>query len=176
MHGAAQSSRTCRACGGELFRFEPPASIRGVERSALPTACQRCGQICVDGTPLAFPPAFQEKVAGIAEESARQARLARQQLLSDPAVRVEKYFDHVYRTGFVHGFVRALAWFTHQAKEGRLRRLRRIWRAADRSPSTAEVEIRMSPEAYSEFERLIELDVFARGDDAQGASNAGQAG
>jgi hypothetical protein len=175
MRDAAQSSRTCRACGGELFRFEPPASIRGVERSALPTACQRCGQICVDGAPLAFPPAFQEKVAGIAEESARQARLARQQLLSDPAVRVEKYFDHVYRTGFVHGFVRALAWFTHYAKEGRLRRLRRIWRDSAKSPSPTQVETRMPPEAFSEFDRLIEMDWFARGSNAESASNAGSA-
>lgn len=168
-------SKPCSACGGDLFQFEPPAAIRSVDREAFPTACRRCGQICVEGKPLPFPPAFRQKVAGIAEEAALQAQSARQKLLSDPAVRVEKYFDHVYRAGFVHGFVRALAWFTHNAKEGRLKRLRGLWRDTAKTHEAQDVHIRMRHEAFLEFDRLLERDVAPRGEHAQGPSDADRA-
>jgi hypothetical protein len=168
--------KTCAACGGELFQFTPPPSIRGVSTPLLPTACRRCGQICIEGTPLSFPESFERRVAGIAEEAAHQGQLAREQLVTDPNVRVEKYFDHVYRTGFVHGFMRALAWFSHQVKEGRLKRLRRLWRDAERSRTEGGVEIRMSAAAVTEFDHLMEMDVLPRGEHGPGLPNAHRAG
>lgn len=168
--------KTCAACGGELFQFTPPPSIRAVRTPLLPTACRRCGQICIEGTPLALPEALERNVAGIAEEAARQGQLARAELVTNPNVRVEKYFDHVYRTGFVHGFVRALAWFTHQVKEGRLKRLRRLWRDAERIEETGSVDVRMSAAAFAEFDHLMEMDVVAKGEHGSGHSHPRRAG
>jgi hypothetical protein len=169
-------SKPCAACGGDIVQFEPPASIQSVDRAALPTACRRCGQICVNGKPLRFSQALRQQVTGIAEEAASQGRSARQKLLSDPAIRVEKYFDHVYRTGFVHGFVRALAWSTHQTKEGRLKRLRRLWQGSLKISGPTEVEIRMRPEVFLEFQQLIDWDGPLRGEHAQGPSDVDRAG
>src|SRR5579859_7857721 len=109
------AEKKCPACGGELFVFEPPASIHGIDRSALPSACRRCGQISIGSTALAIPSVFP-KARGIAEEAARQAKTAREQLVHDPEGRIEKYFDAVYRKGFVDGLSRAAAYFTHHAK------------------------------------------------------------
>lgn len=164
--------KTCTACGGELLQFTPPPAIRGVRAVLLPTACRRCGQICIEGTPLALPAALERSVAGIADEAARQGQRARRELVSDPNARVEKYFDHVYRTGFVHGFVRALAWCSHEMKEGRLRRLRRLWRDAERSECAEAVEIRMSAAAAAEIDRLMEMDVVPGGDHGAGHPHA----
>jgi hypothetical protein len=167
--------KTCAACGGELFQFTPPASIKGVCASLLPTACRRCGQICLEGTPLALPEALERSVAAIAEEAARQGQLACAELVTHPNSRVEKYFDHVYRTGFVHGFLRALAWFTHQVKEGRLKRLRRLWREAVRRQESGSVDVQMTAAAFAEFDHLMQMDVA---EEAHGShrSNAGRAG
>lgn len=168
--------KTCAACGGELFRFTPPPAIRGVRAALLPTACRRCGQIYIEGTPLAFPASVERSVAAIADEAARQGQRARAELVADPNTRVEKYFDHVYRTGFVHGFVRALAWCSHEMKQGRLRRLRRLWRDAERSEGADGVEIRMPAMAADEIDRLMEMDVVPRGDHGAGHPHAGRAG
>ena len=166
-----QHSKTCAACGGDLFQFEPPSSIKGIDSTALPAACRRCGQISVSGKPLRFPPAFQQKVAGIAEEAARQGQVAQRELIADPNLRVEKYFAEVYRTGFLHGFTRALAWFTHYGKEGRLTRLRRLWSSAEKNEISPLVEIRMQPTEFDEFNQLLAMSALAREEHAQGPSN-----
>src|SRR5579859_5477106 len=156
------AEKKCPACGGELFVFEPPASIHGIDRSALPSACRRCGQLSVGSTALPLPPVFP-KACGIAAEAARQAEAAREQLLHDPDARIEKYFDAVYRKGFVDGLSRAAAYFTHHAKEGRLRRLRRLWARARMTHRSGTVEIRMAESLFAEFNDLITLSA-PRGD------------
>ena len=168
--------KTCAACGGELFQFTPPPSIKGVRAPLLPTACRRCGQICIEGTPLAFPAEIQQSVAAVADEAARQGQLARSGLVTNPNVRVEKYFDHVYRTGFVHGFVRALAWFSHQMKEGRMKRLRRLWRDAERHAEAGHVELRLSAAAIAEIDHLMELELVPRGGHGAGHSHGRSTG
>jgi hypothetical protein len=171
-----EPSEACSACGGELFRFEPPPSIEKIDRSALPTACRRWGRICVGGTVLTFPSAFQKQAGAIADEAARQGQRARSELLADPNARIEKYFDSVYRKGFVDGLSRAIAYFTHHAKEGRLKRLRRLWADANKTQSAAAAEVHMPLSAFFEFDDLLTMSAVRREDHAQSSSNLGRTG
>lgn len=113
-------------CGGALFQFEPgPHGAKGV---ALPVVCRRCGRITIDGKELELPIGFKSKMAGAAEEAAKHASRVRHELTEDPNGRIESYFSRVYQAGYMHGFFLALAYFKHQQKEGRLVRLRALWK------------------------------------------------
>jgi hypothetical protein len=173
---AAATPPHCEACGGALVVFEPPASMKSLDRSRLPTACRRCGQFTIEGKRVSLDSTVQRPVEAVSEEAARRGAEARAQLLANPGLRIEKYFDQVYRAAFAHGVLRAAAWFAPQAKEGRLKRLRQLWQSADWSTSVGDVEIRMQPEAFVEFNQLIEMPGVSRGQDAQGPENADRAG
>jgi len=161
-------SAECLKCGGPLFQFEAPASVPGIEKSELPTACRRCGEIAIGGKPIPFPESFQGQVADIAEAASKEAASARAAIVSDPNIRVERYFANVYRSGFMHGFFRALGYFQHHGKEGRLKRLREIWNVATHADADdSGVMISMPATMYSEFKQLLELSVVPRETHAQ---------
>src|SRR4051812_16692607 len=170
--GAANVASRCLACGGELFRFAPPPSARSIDLAALPTACRQCRQICVGNEPVSLPPA----TVHVATETARQGRLARERLLADPTLRIERYFGEDSRTGFLHGVFRAMSFFPHHTKEGRLRRLRTLWKHAERRATTDVVEIRMAAPAFLEFRRLLDVASNERGCDAANPAHADSAG
>jgi hypothetical protein len=150
--------RTCASCGGELFQFTALPSIKGVSPPLLPTACRRCGEICIDGTPLRLDEGFERRVAAVDEQAALQGRLACEELVAEANERIANAFAGAYRTGYVSGLIRALEWLKHEMKEGRLKRLRRLWRDAERVESDKAVDVRLSPAAFTEFDRLIEWE------------------
>jgi len=120
----------CGRCGSDrLFQFEadPRSSKRAVNPGSLPLVCRSCGQITVDGTPLVFPEAFESQAKDLAEAAAAAGADAVAELANDPNARVANYFAKVYREAYLDGFLRCLAFYQHNAKEGKLKRLRELW-------------------------------------------------
>jgi hypothetical protein len=151
---------SCPSCGGDLYQFQAGAGVRAVPDAELPTACRRCGQIALAGKPFVFPDGFQERVASLVDDLAKQeASQARKDILADPQARIDAYFGRVYKRGYFDGFMRALAYFQHHAKEGRLVRLRRVWGGFKRSPSPGGIVVEMTKSEYTEFDQLLHLGV-----------------
>lgn len=167
---------TCQ-CGGKLYRFDVPANVRGVDQEKLPTVCRRCGEIRIAGKIVALPAEFGVQAAKMAEEAARYAGEAREGLVNDPDARVEKYFDNVYRAGYAAGFVRAAAFFSHENRQGRIRRLRVLWHniRVVRLPGLGGVSVGMAAEEYAEFDQLINIGA-PRGNDGKDPEDVGPAG
>jgi hypothetical protein len=152
---------TCAACGGELFQFQAGGDIKeAIEH--LPTVCRKCGEVRVKGERVAFPALFQAQAAMLADEAAQAAVEARKALYTDQHdLRIDRYFANVYRKGYLHGFFRALVFFQYQAKEGRLSRLRKLWRSFRfcfrREEKDEIAEVVMSMRDLREFDQLINL-------------------
>lgn len=150
--------KTCASCGGELFQFSPLAGIKGLSMPLLPTACRRCGEICIEGTPLVQGERLERRVAAVDEQAAHQGRIACAELVAQANDRIRNAFAGAYRAGYVSGLIRALEWLKHEMKEGRLKRLRRLWRGAERIESDKAVDVRLSTAAVREFDQLIEWE------------------
>jgi hypothetical protein len=155
---------TCGRCGSDrLFQFEadPRASKRAVNPSSFPLVCRNCGLITVNGVALEFPAAFEAQAKDLAESAAMAGEAAVVELAADPNTRVEKYFARVYRDAYLDGFLRCLAFYQHNAKEGKLKRLRELWRGVDKevskSPGIHLAWITMSREVFEEFDQLMML-------------------
>lgn len=112
------------------------------------------------------------------DEIAHQARLLREQAGADPSG-FGKALERLCRVAFVEGFSRALEHSSRQAREGRLRRLCTLWATAKPRVLSTSVEVSMSPAAFREFDRLLEMTNLPRGSHAQDPSDtdrSGQAG
>jgi hypothetical protein len=144
-----------------MFQFEadPRASKRAVNPGAFPLVCRSCGQITVNGTPLVFPEAFENQAKDMAEAAAAAGEAAVVELASDPNARVANYFSKVYREAYLDGFLRCLAFYQHNAKEGKLKRLRELWSSADRNPrdDAPVAYVNFFKEAFEEFDQLMML-------------------
>ena len=151
----------CVRCGSDrLFQFQadPVASKRAVNPGLFPLVCRSCGQVTVDGKPLVFPEAFEKQAQDLAEAAAEAGKQATVELASDPNTRVEKYFSKVYRDAYLDGFLRCLAFYHHNAKEGRLKRLRELWQAAMKNPIGGGVAYAtFNVDAFEEFDKLMML-------------------
>jgi len=115
-----------------------------------------------------MPKEISDAMLSLADGAKPAAALAKEGM--EEGDRVEHWFGSVYRSGYVHGFFRAMAYAKHHAKEGRLFRLRKLWHQttpseeglyafpaseADRAKKVAVV--RMPIEVYNEIEALLEL-------------------
>ena len=148
----------CQACGGELFEFVASNLGKGLVASKdLPTACRRCGQLVVNGQVVPFPAGMAEKVATMAEEAAAHGKDTREKMLLDPQVRIENYFANVYKTGYIDGWLKAAVYFHTNLKEGRIRRLRDLWKQSTLTDEDSSVVLQMSLEAYREFKLLLTM-------------------
>jgi len=156
---------TCIRCGSErLFQFQADAlaSKRAVPEADLPLVCRSCGQISVNGVALQFPEAFEAHAKDMAEAAEIAAQQARIEIVADPDARIERYFAKVYRESYLDGFLRCLAFYRHNAKEGKLKRLRELWQtiqttvaSEDGTPQT--VYARFPAAAFDEFSQLMLL-------------------
>jgi len=169
---------SCSRCGSDrLYQFE---ASQGVELAApLPLVCRQCGQICVGGVAVALPEALETQAMGMAEAAAEAGSKTRLELEEDDPqeIRIEKYFANVYQKAYLDGFFRCLAFYQHQAKEGRLVRLRELWAAGDncwRVESHPGKGRLMTTEAYTEFEQLLNLSAAPEKPNAQSLSNKHQ--
>ena len=129
----------------------------------LPEACRDCGLITVGGIQVPLPPELEESARSMAEASEHTGKEVAAELMeADPAtVRVEKYFSRVYESAYLDGFVRALAFFQHEAKEGRLFRLRELWKNGftveyEKNVGHPEVLLVADKASYTEFSKLLQ--------------------
>ena len=169
---------TCGRCGSDrLYQFEASPTVR-VEASPLPLVCRGCGVITIDGEAIQLPQALECQAMEVAEAAAHAGEQAREQLEEeDPtATRIEKYFENVYRKGYLDGFFRCLAFFRHNSKEGRLRRMRELWDAGSPCCSTSVDSIDrqgklLAEGAYTEFEQLLHLSAVPGETDASSSAH-----
>lgn len=154
------SADRCPRCDqGDLVQFQ---AQRVVPADRLPQVCRSCSAIVVDGRLLKLPEAFEAQALEMVDASAQAATAARRELEGDPEQRIEEYMANYYRAAYLDGFVRALAWWTHHGKEGRLKRIRELWNASvddncwrvESHPGRGRL---MTPEAYTEIEQLLNL-------------------
>ena len=155
----------CSRCGADRtfqFQADPLASKRAVHEADLPLVCRSCGQITVNGVALQFPAAFEANAKDLADAAAKAAEETRIELANDPDARILRYFTKIYREAYLDGFLRCLAFYQHNAKEGKLKRLRELWQtiqttvaSEDGMPQT--VYARFQASAFDEFSQLMLL-------------------
>jgi hypothetical protein len=150
---------SCARCGSQrLFQFE--ASKSAVVPETLPLVCRDCGQISIGGTAVHFPPAMEQHAKDLAELAGVAGKEAKEELLADPDQRIEIYFANVYRRAYLEGFWRALLFWRHNGKEGRLRRVRELWgdhRPMAQLAESVRIAIDLPKTAYDELRQLLEL-------------------
>lgn len=150
---------SCTTCGGEVYQFEPGPGVR-VTKEGLPQICRRCGELRVGGAKVVLPTGFSDKMASMADEAARTAAEETRNLIAQSGEgRIASYFDRVYKSGYIHGFFRAVAYWTSIVKEGRVNRLRQLWRSfkKDAPCGSSAFVVTMDGDLYTEFDRLLEL-------------------
>lgn len=163
----------CERCkSSRVFVFTADKAARAKPED-LPVVCRDCGLIMIGGVATSFPPDFEAQAKSMAEAAAAAGEEAVAEL-ADPNQPVKTYFQRVYRTAYLDGFWRALLFARHEAKEGRVRRLRELWKSfyvtehEDRDEvSSIEtggtvlkrryVFINVDPTAYDEFHQLLQL-------------------
>jgi len=174
----------CPACQSDrTYQFEvaPGIPLHGRPRAnELPVVCRSCGAITVGGTPLDLPDSFSQEAMSIADAADAEAKAVVRRLEGavedDEEVKIEDYFRSVYVRAYLDGFVRALMFFRHEEKTGRVLRLRSLWSkflngSMGRLPG--DVLLRVEPEAYNEFGQLLNLRSGSRRLHAQGNENDG---
>jgi hypothetical protein len=157
---------SCLRCGSEnLFQFDVSQTPAPPSKEDLPLVCRSCNAIMLSGKLVDLPDVLSRPIVDMAKQSAAWGAKAREELedlaKKDPAARVEGYMANFYKAAYLDGFFRALVFFRHSAKEGRLKRMRSLWERAELEPGTKETEaiVIMPQEAYTEFEQLLYLSV-----------------
>lgn len=147
----------CTRCGHEkVFQFEGGQGARA--GAALPQVCRSCGLITVSGVEVSFPPELEAQAKNLAEISAAAAASTKEEIIADPDHRIDAYLKTFYERAYLDGFFRALAYFRHDAKVGRLKRLRELWMSAERATDHGPVtKISMEVAVYDELQQLLEL-------------------
>lgn len=173
---------TCSKCGSEnTFQFEaspPPRKLPGP--AELPLVCRDCGQIVIDGKPVDLPEVLAKPIRELAENARAWGKKSREELeqlaTADPEYRIEAYMAKFYKAAYLDGFFRALAFFQHNVKEGRLVRMRKLWPKIGDPPEhvnkeRGEVVLVADLAAYNEFEQLLLLNAVPETSDATRHSN-----
>lgn len=169
----------CRT--GELYQFEP--GDRHVDPSQLPTVCRDCGRITVGGIHVPLPEAMEAQAKELAGAAAAVAKEAREDLEASGGQRIEAYMSRYYVKAYLDGFFRALAFFRHNAREGRIFRIRRIWgRFIEEYRSKTQIQLWLDLDLYEELCKLLGgephhvVTLDAGGVDGESSSNKCPAG
>lgn len=142
---------TCPRCQSQRhFQFD--ASKPAAD---LPLVCRDCGLLTVRGEAVQLPTSLESYAKNLAEQAAQAGQRATQEITAD--TKIAAYFSNVYRNGYLDGFMRCLAYHRHNTKEGRVKRLREIWKQAAREGTS----VRFGTEAFDEFDRLLTMGVDA---------------
>jgi hypothetical protein len=157
----------CLRCGSEdLFQFEVGQAPSPPKAADLPCVCRGCNAIMVSGEVVDLPEVLAKPILDLAEGSKAYGAKAREELeelaKADPEARVEGYMSNFYRAAYMDGFFRALMFFRHNSREGRLIRLRELWKKVTMS-GRAEGRIvcfEMDRVSYNEFEQLLHLSAI----------------
>lgn len=162
--GPATPAYPCPDCGGTLYFFEPQPQVRVVKSEELPSACQQCQGIFLGQVRLQLPANFEKKAVNLAIQADAAAKDATAKMKLDPELRVERYIGQVFKSAYMTGFFRAMAFYQHQAKEGRLVRLTRLWAGFKKFPPSPQwpqknpvVMVEISEADYHEFDLLLRV-------------------
>lgn len=155
----------CPRCSWpSVVRFETSGRTPAARVSSdrLPAYCQNCGLIMVDGEPIQLPEVLERAARELAATQDDAVTKVRKRVEDDPD-RLGGYLRNLYRTAYMDGFFRALGFARFQQKEGRLRRLRELWRRrmardADSIGLRPEhVLVAFPRDLYTELGELLEL-------------------
>jgi hypothetical protein len=167
---------TCPRCGSDrLYQFEASPNVR-VTAAPLPLVCRKCGRMTLGGKEVNLPEELERQAMEMAE-AARAAGKETRAALEDEGkdARIEAYFANVYRKAYLDGFFRCLAFYQHHVKEGRLRRMRELWKDSMMEYQCHEPEgetiVVMPTPSYTEFEQLLHLSVAPEKPNAESPSN-----
>lgn len=156
----------CPKCGSDAtFQFEVGQTPSPPATEDLPLVCRQCGAIAVAGEVVDLPEVLAKPIRELADGARAWGKKAREELeelaKADPDTRIEAYMANFYRAAYMDGFWRALAFFRHNAKDGRLKRLRELWSEGSPWPVPPRLVSGMmwSDEAYTEFDQLLNLSV-----------------
>ena len=152
----------CQRCSSErLYQFESdgPADVA----SHIPQVCRSCGAIHVEGKALELGAAARElepHTKALANSAAAAGEDSLAELEKDPGKDISAYFARHYANAYLDGFLRAYAFYRHEAKEGRLKRLRELWRDTVLDPIDSTYRctlVAMPPEVYAEIDQLLSI-------------------
>jgi hypothetical protein len=155
----------CPRCSSEdLFQFEVSPTPAPPAAEDLPLVCRTCGAIMVAGEPVDLPEVLAKPIRELAENAKGWGKKAREELeelgKADPNARIEAYMGNFYRAAYMDGFFRALIFFRHHAREGRLRRIRELWAQGGVEYQPRDETIFILPTAaYTEIDQLVNLSV-----------------
>ena len=147
----------CGECSGDLY--QPESGDRRIPKAEVPAVCRRCGAVWVRGGLVNLPQKLRdsmvEMIPAVEKAAAEQYSAAH----IDPDKKAVRWFKNVYIKGYQNGFFRALAYFKHHAKEGRLVRMRTLWSSfyAHEIEHSGEWVVTMGPDGYNEFCQLLNL-------------------
>jgi hypothetical protein len=166
---------SCQRCGSEKsYQFEAAAAARARPAPAeLPLVCRDCGQITIGGLPVDLPAKLEAAARDLATGMWEAGRDARTKLEGEPGQRIEAYMAEFYKAAYLDGFFRALAFFQHNAKEGRVVRLRNLWKGArvEIPRGSSDVVVRIDGDLYTEFDQLLHLNAVPEISDATRPAN-----
>ena len=158
-------SPACKRCGSDrLFQFKPNDAAAEGAAESYPSVCRACGAIHHKGEVLELGGAsvpIENSAREMAEAAHDAGRQALRDLEADPGTRISAYFARVYQNGYLDGFLRAYAFYRHEGKEGRLKRVRELWqRGHQKDPfgtSPLVTIVGMDPEVYAEIDQLLSI-------------------
>ena len=148
---------SCSRCSSEdLYQFEASPKVK-VTAAPLPLVCRGCGLISIGGEPVNLPEELERQALSLAEAATVAGRKTREELEQDKDVRIEKYFESVYRQAYLDGFFRSVSFYQHFAKEGRLGRVRLLWEKFDIKYDKGRrvVSLKASARVYDEVDSLL---------------------
>ena len=161
----------CSRCGADrLYQFvatpRPQARPAAAE---LPLVCRSCGLITIDGQEVNLPEKLERAAKSMIETQESAIAAGVSDLEKEPEQDIEGYMRGFYTAAYLEGFFRALAFFSHDAKEGRIRRLRVLWalRELIYVDAYAETTVSLPTKAYNEFVQLLHLNSVPGEDDAK---------
>lgn len=148
----------CTRCKStRLFQFEVNRDVRS-KPTSLPVVCRDCGQLMLDGAPLALPADLEATAKNLAQAATEAGARAAVEVMQQPETPIAAYFARHYRDAYLDGFFRALVYSRHHAKEGRLHRMRELWTHINVLAIplySDDIECHLPPAVYDEFRRLL---------------------
>jgi hypothetical protein len=166
------SAVLCPTCGSDkLYQFEASSKLSGAPKAdQLPQVCRSCSAIIIKGEVVGLPPEFGDAAVTMADLAEREAAAGREQMEQlDNGARIERWLQNFFKAAYMDGFFRALAYWNHHGKEGRLVRMRELWDEGLASWSGGEepeeshsLGRMLNKAAYNEFEQLLHLSPGAK--------------
>jgi len=158
----------CPSCeGSRLYQFSATERPGAPSESELPQVCRTCSSVIVDGVVIPLPVEFGELAVSMTSQSEVAAKVGREDLEQSKGNRIETWLKNYFRSAYMDGFMRSLAYWNHHGKEGRLVRMRELWNGATRVANISKMEpgktgVMFTLDEYNEFRELLKFSPGAK--------------